>query len=429
MKIIIKAFASFVLTLAATLGAQAADIVWTNTAGGAFQDPANWLPNVVPFTNDTAVFERTEAPYTVTWHANVTNHTHIVRAGTVTFDLQGHTYSLHLTSTNTLGTSTQTALLTLTNGTIRRLNPTYVSGAQTYSIRGSGTTLFVRSNASFLEVPYYIAMDPTTRIIVDGPGALYKGIGYSSPIKHATIIATNGGHFQAAASLVIGDGCLIHVHGDNTEALFTNNRGGMSPAASILITGGATWKDGHWATLENVQTIAGPITLIDAEWRDAYTEPTRGWRKLTGPGALLQGTGNVVLSRLIMDGGTMRPGLTNGIGELTFTGHITNAAPTSVLEMELAGPTAAEHDRIRLTANARGNGFYYAGGILNVTAIHDFVPAKVTTFQLIDAVAIEPAFDQVNLPSWTGTWITNDLYTAGEITYLPPPAGTLLSIR
>ena len=80
-------------------------------------------------------------------------------------------------------------------------------------------------------------------------------------------------------------------------------------------------------------------------------------------------------------------------------------------------------------AGSRGSGTLYAGGILNVTPIGDFVPAKVTTFQLIDAVAIVPAFDQVNLPPWTGTWITNDLYTAGEITYLPPPAGTLLSIR
>jgi len=26
-------------------------------------------------------------------------------------------------------------------------------------------------------------------------------------------------------------------------------------------------------------------------------------------------------------------------------------------------------------------------------------------------------------------WITNDIYTAGEITYIPPPGGTTLMVR
>ncbi len=126
-----------ILNLASLSVVRADVMVWTNTAGGSFHNPANWLPNAVPFTNDTAVFQLTDAPYTVKWHENVTNHTHIVRAGTVTFDLQGYTYSLQQTSTNRLGTASSTAILTVTNDL-------YAAGEITYIPPPAATTLMVR---------------------------------------------------------------------------------------------------------------------------------------------------------------------------------------------------------------------------------------------------------------------------------------------
>jgi hypothetical protein len=48
----------FVACLAASISfcamTRAADIVWTNTAGGNWNVAANWNPNQAPSTNDTA---------------------------------------------------------------------------------------------------------------------------------------------------------------------------------------------------------------------------------------------------------------------------------------------------------------------------------------------------------------------------------------
>jgi hypothetical protein len=50
---------------------QAADIVWTNTAGGNWSSTNNWSPNQVPSTNDTAWITN-NGTYAVTLDANVT---------------------------------------------------------------------------------------------------------------------------------------------------------------------------------------------------------------------------------------------------------------------------------------------------------------------------------------------------------------------
>jgi len=45
---------------------QAAEMTWTNEAGGNFQAAGNWDSNTVPGAADLAVFNVTAAPYTVT---------------------------------------------------------------------------------------------------------------------------------------------------------------------------------------------------------------------------------------------------------------------------------------------------------------------------------------------------------------------------
>jgi len=72
---------------------QAANITWTNAAGGDFLTPGNWDSNAVPGVSDVAVFNLTTPPYTVTWSASVTNAAFNVTAGTVTWNLQGNTYA------------------------------------------------------------------------------------------------------------------------------------------------------------------------------------------------------------------------------------------------------------------------------------------------------------------------------------------------
>jgi hypothetical protein len=99
--------------------APAADIVWTNLAGGAWATALNWNPNQVPSGSDTAWITN-NGTYTVTVSANATA-TNLVLGGT----------SGTQTINHTAGT------FTLTNGASSSLNGVYTLNGGT--LAGSGT--------------------------------------------------------------------------------------------------------------------------------------------------------------------------------------------------------------------------------------------------------------------------------------------------
>ncbi len=81
---------------AASFRTEAASITWTNTASGGWNTAANWNPNQVPGTNDTAII--TNAGVTVSLNG-VTGAGAIILgtngAGTVTLSLVGQTLALN----------------------------------------------------------------------------------------------------------------------------------------------------------------------------------------------------------------------------------------------------------------------------------------------------------------------------------------------
>jgi fibronectin-binding autotransporter adhesin len=97
----IKCFSAWMIgcTLLWALSAPAATISWTNDAGGAFSDAANWQGGVVPAENDLALFTNV-ASYTVTLTQGTTNGEARFSAagGTVDLDLAGFSW----TQTNVL---------------------------------------------------------------------------------------------------------------------------------------------------------------------------------------------------------------------------------------------------------------------------------------------------------------------------------------
>jgi Flp pilus assembly protein TadG len=66
-----RIFASLLAWLLAFASARAADITWTNTAGGNWNAAANWSPNQVPGSNDHAL-TTADGTYTVTVNTAVT---------------------------------------------------------------------------------------------------------------------------------------------------------------------------------------------------------------------------------------------------------------------------------------------------------------------------------------------------------------------
>lgn len=100
---------------------RAADIAWTNTAGGDFSTPGNWFGGSMPGPSDTPIFTNEASfPYTVTFSQSVTNKRMREGSDRVILDLSGNNYTLTNTavSSNALVTGSaaqQLASLVVTN--------------------------------------------------------------------------------------------------------------------------------------------------------------------------------------------------------------------------------------------------------------------------------------------------------------------------
>src|SRR5712691_7459758 len=77
--------ALFVTCAAATAGATT--ITWSNAAGGAWSNAANWSPATVPGSGDIAVLPALSGAYTVTLDANPAAAQLSIAAGDPTLDL------------------------------------------------------------------------------------------------------------------------------------------------------------------------------------------------------------------------------------------------------------------------------------------------------------------------------------------------------
>ena len=128
----------------------AGTVTWTNDAGGSYHAPENWEPNRVPEMGDTAVFDRTNRPYTVTWSSSIGCMAVNVNAGTLTWELNGNTYSHSNWPPTKIGTTTSAVNLTITNGTVSAMggykNPLA-------SVSGSGTVLRLMKTSLHLSYP------------------------------------------------------------------------------------------------------------------------------------------------------------------------------------------------------------------------------------------------------------------------------------
>ena len=137
----------------------AADLVWTNTAGGAWNTAANWAPNQIPTTND---------------------HVWITNSGTYTVTISGNAAAGELT----LGGATGTQTVSLTGGTFLVGNGT---GNTNAVLRISGGTL-----------------GGTGRLILAGP------LNWSGGSITNAVVQCAGGSISGSATKTLRYGCLIN---------------------------------------------------------------------------------------------------------------------------------------------------------------------------------------------------------------------------
>ena len=93
---------------------RAADLVWTNTAGGAWSTASNWDPNQVPVATDNA-YITASGTYTVTVNASATVFALTLggNTGTQTLSVAGGTFAI-----NGAGVGGSLAIVSLSGGTL-----------------------------------------------------------------------------------------------------------------------------------------------------------------------------------------------------------------------------------------------------------------------------------------------------------------------
>lgn len=216
---------------------------WKNPAGGTFGTAANWNVGAAAGATNIAAFA-SDGTYTVHMASNVTNKRLRVRAGDVTFDLHGSTYSL----TNSSGTDravqidrvspNATATLTITNGT---LSSTGIGISTQPGSRGalniaSGATLNTSGSV------YVGGVDSAT-----GTAFLTIGSGASAHIA-GTLKVWDGGNAQIDAPLTVGG---IDVHG-----------GTIMGSAPVTLTGAGTLHYGSLIGTNGADLIISPTGAL-----------------------------------------------------------------------------------------------------------------------------------------------------------------------
>ncbi len=321
----------FFLILLFCASVEAADIVWTNTLGGTWGTAANWSPNQVPTSADTAWITN-NGTYTVT--QNVASATALSLAlggtsGTQTLNHNGGTLALGAGGSSSAngayalsgGTLTGSGTLTLggpLNWTSGVLGSTAsnlavvvngglnISGSATKSLNGGilvngGAGSWAGPGQVNCSAPAVFSNSPsaTFDLLADG-NALILNAGSSVPVANAGLFRKTGGTGLSTVNIVFNNSGTVDIQ-SGTLAL---SGGGTNSGQFISSASGATLRfSGGTHSLQDTSTISGPGGL-----------------------SVLGGTLNVL-------GTVSIGGLTNAGGTLNFNGlppsYVTNLTVSS----------------------------------------------------------------------------------------------------
>lgn len=343
------------------IGLPAADINWTNSAGGGFSDGANWQGGSPPGTNDIAVFDLNSAvPYKVTFTQPVTNNALRMLLDKAIFNLGGFSYTLITNSYVGTGTGKR-AELVVSNGALRLPSTNqyfYVgddSATGTLTVTGPGATLSlgtvkgfmfatksgntmmtiangaVCNQAGTLQFPAYIAGFNAgyARLVIDGGLAVTTGMlaGYTG--LGADVIITNGGYFRSDSNIEVSrttstNSSLIITGSGSVCSNTSYARVALYGNGTVVVTNGGYWYVDSYFTIANCQ-LATPVTgtvvvagagssmsvstLGIGGYQDAPTYDGFGWLTVSD-GALFTCRGTRAdlwtNATLVLDNGTFR---------------------------------------------------------------------------------------------------------------------------
>src|SRR5258708_11715164 len=187
-------WAVVLLMLVAAGSSRADTITWTNINGGNWSSAANWDPNQVPSTNDTALITLA-GPYTVSLDISITvsNLTLGGDSGVQTLAINGATLTI-----SGSGSIASNGVIYLADGALNNTGPLTVEGALLWSGGSLGGALNIASNGLL-------------RTSGTGGNLLYFGGAFNNAgtvdAQSGTLtiwsLGTNSGRFNAESNAVI----------------------------------------------------------------------------------------------------------------------------------------------------------------------------------------------------------------------------------
>jgi len=339
--------------LASALATNAADIYWTNTAGGNWNVAANWSSGAVPGANDNA-FVISNGTYMVTLNVNATVKTLTVGATSGTQTLSNSANNLTVSSAGVFGingvlsfgagilsgTNTIQGAFNWTGGTVSGTltvssNATLnMSGAATKTVNGALTNLgtttwsgsgqltlangtFYNQSGALFDIQTDVTLGRSGGEIFFNVGTFRKSAG--TGVGSITPNFVNTGAVQAqTGTLIFGAGTL--------DGTFTADAG-----ATINFNDGGSART---FTLDMMPNFSGAGTIQFISGFIKFTVPITNFQLA---GATLAGT-NVVIGTLNWTGGTISGVMTvsntatlniSGAATKTVNGSLTNLCTTT----------------------------------------------------------------------------------------------------
>jgi len=289
-----------VFSLLAAAGDSRADtITWTNLSGGNWSRAANWDPNQVPSTNDTALITA-GGTYFVRWDVSITVSNLSVGgdSGVQTLFMSGAGLSL-----SGSGTITSNGVIYLADGALNSTGPLTVEGTFIWSGGSLGGAMNIASNG-------LLRASPTGGNLLYSGGAFNNAGTVDAQTGTLTIwsLGTNSGRFNAASN------ALIQFSGVGSPFF-----GAMS-----FITGSRFTGPGLKRLIGNYITLNGTLFAqnLDLAGANLLGDCTLAEGPVFWTGSLIQGTvkvpTNVVLTitgNVAIDGGQL-----NNAGSAVWTG-------------------------------------------------------------------------------------------------------------
>ena len=252
--------------------------------------------------------------------------------------------------------------------------------------------------------------------LANGTGNLrFNGLGDPISILTGTANVTVGdaGSWTGLSSLGnvdVGTSFTISGGNDFTSIPFSGPASNLVVEGSLTVSGTGSKLTG--ASSGVTAASGGTVTLAGGG------QLSLGGGMSVQAGGTLQGDGNVQAAFGVNNAGTLAPGASPGI--LNITGNLTlDASSVTNIEVQGTNPGTPDFDQILVS------GIATLGGTLNVSLLNGFYPDKSESIQIIQAASRIGDFGVKNLPQRNGSNLVST--TLGATFY--DLAGTAYAIR